>query len=315
MSKKVRNFKFYCNICEYRTTNKYDWNKHLNTNKHIQKEKKNKMNKNLSSFNFDKNEVINNKESNMYICPNCNKKYKFSSGLSRHKKKCNNGTEEYEYVNNNVQLERQNAQINNLHKILEKTIQSQNETLNKLALKVGNTTNNIQNKMTINLFLNEECKNAMNFSDFLNSLQLSLEDLEYTKDNGYIKGITNIFVKNLKGINPLERPIHCSDQKKLQFYVKDENEWNEDEKNKKIDQSIEKITQKQIQQIKEWELDNPDWNKTEAGSQAYMQMITEIMGGANKKNKGDNIENIKKQLGHNINISNLVEEKNMIINK
>ena len=73
--------------------------------------------------------------------------------------------------------------------------------------------------------MNEQCKNAMNLTDFINQLNVSLEDLQYSKNNGFIEGVTNIFTKQLKDLKPTERPIHCSDKKRLQFYVKDDDKW------------------------------------------------------------------------------------------
>ena len=255
----------------------------------------------------------------------CNKEYKYKSGLSRHKKICKPVKEVKEeielkapekiksdFVNNPI-LQQQHQQIQNLQNILEKTIESQQDMFDNLIQKVGNTTNHINNRMTINVFLNQECKNAMNLTDFMDSLHLSLEDLQYTKENGYIKGITNIFVKNLQDMNPMERPIHCSDKKTLQFYVKDKNEWQEDNENKKIDRSIETITQKQIQHIKAWEKEHPHWNTSEQGTALYMSMIKEVMGGMTQNEKMKNRENIKKELGSSIDINNLIDENNNMI--
>ena len=87
-----------------------------------------------------------------------------------------------------------------------------------------NIGNNNNNTISINVFLNEQCKNAMNLTDFMDKVKISLEDLAYSKNNGYVKGVTNIFAKQLKDLKPTERPIHCSDTKRLQFYVKDEDE-------------------------------------------------------------------------------------------
>ena len=109
-------------------------------------------------------------------------------------------------------------------------------------------------KLNINLFLNNECKNAMPLQDFVDKIQLTLEDLIYSQQHGYIKGITNIFVKNLEDLEPTERPIHSvQDKKKQQFYVKDGNGWECDKKENKIDQSIDSVTKKQINKIKEWD--------------------------------------------------------------
>ena len=87
-----------------------------------------------------------------------------------------------------------------------------------------NVGNNNNNTISINLFLNENCKNAMNLTDFIQNMNVSLEDLEFSKDNGFVKGVTNIFTKQLQDLDPTERPIHCSDKKRLQFYVKEEDD-------------------------------------------------------------------------------------------
>ena len=168
---------------------------------------------------------------------------------------------------------------------------------------------NNNQKLNVNVFLNEDCKYAIGMTEFLNMIQPSVEDLMYTKTNGYIKGITNIFVKNLQDLNPNDRPIHCSDRKKLQFYVKDDDQWEQDTSHMKVDQTIESITQKQIQKIKEWENGHPNWNKSEKGTESYMEMVKEVMGGISKNEKIKNYENIKKEIGVTIDINNLITEK------
>tara|TARA_Y100000992_G_C21251195_1_gene485949 strand:+ start:22 stop:912 length:891 start_codon:yes stop_codon:yes gene_type:complete len=291
---------FICDSCNYTTRNKYDWNKHILTNKHIK-------NKHIKNKKISK-EIKVPIEKQQFICE-CGKVYKYYSGLSRHKQKCNtlnsNNT-----ISDTSLVQQQRDQIASLHSLLEKTIESQQETLNNLMDKVGHTTNNNTiNNMQINFFLKEECKNAMNITDFINSLQLSLEDLLYTRDNGYIKGITNIFVKNLQDLNPNDRPIHCSDRKNLQFYVKDDDLWEKDTSHTKVDQTIESITQKQIQKIKEWEDLHPNWNKSEKGAESYMEMVKAVMGGIAHNKKIKNYENIKKEIGVSIDINNLISEK------
>lgn len=283
---------FQCKGCNYKTKNKSDWRKHCQTKKHLR----------IIGGNVIKNAA----EKESHVCETCGKSYKYRSGLSRHMKSCGLGGalgKEDKKI-----LEHQQNQIETLQNLLEKTIESQKDTLNSLMTKVGNTTNNYNNRMTINLFLNEECKNAMNLTDFVNSLQLSLDDLAYTKDNGYVKGITNIFVKNLQDLNPTERPIHCSDRKRLQFYVKDENKWEQDNKHSKINKSIESITQKQIQKIKEWEDSHPNWNTNEQGTDSYMRMIKEIMGNSENQ-KIPKFETIKKELGDTIDLGEIMDEK------
>ena len=131
--------------------------------------------------------------------------------------------------------------------------------------------------MTINVFLNEICKDAINLTEFLQGLNVSLDDLMYTKENGFAKGISNIVVKHLTHLKPTERPIHCSDKKRLQFYVKDENKWEKDDN--KLDKTIDLVSQKQIQQIKQWEQQHPNWNTNEKETEMYLQMIKQVMGG------------------------------------
>ena len=109
------------------------------------------------------------------------------------------------------QLKQQNETI----ELLKKSI----DTNSKMMPKIGNNNNNT---ISINVFLNEQCKDAMNLTDFIENLQISLEDLNYSKDNGFVEGVSHIFAKQLQDLKPTERPIHCSDRKRLQFYVKDE---------------------------------------------------------------------------------------------
>ena len=270
---------YNCRGCKYVTKNKSDWRKHLTTKKHKK--------------NCDEN-YTNFENTTRHICINCGREYKYRTGLSRHLKVCN--------VYEKNKIEEQQNQIANLQDLLEKTIITQNDTLNNLMSKVGNTTNNYNNQIAINLFLNNECKNAMNLTDFMNSLQLSVDDLDYTKDNGYIKGITNIFVKNLRDLNPCDRPIHCSDKNRLQFYVKDENKWEQDNQHDKLNKSIDTITHKQIQLIKQWEDEHPNWNLNEEGTDSYMRMVKEVIG----NNKIVQYESIKKEIGGSINLDKII---------
>ena len=175
-------------------------------------------------------------------------------------------------------------------------------TLKEQILNVNNYYNNCNNKkMTVNVFLNEECKDAMNFKDFLQNLTVSCQDLNYTKEHGYAKGISNIFVNHLKDMDPSERPIHCSDKKRLQFYVKDDNKWEKDKHNAKINKSIDEVSRKQIKQLIEWQKQHPNYENNDALLEEYFNITRHVMGG------GD-INDIKKKL------SNEVEIKDAMLN-
>ena len=278
---------FECKICNFFTKNRCNYKTHLTTKKHLKKYEKRHENKKIIEESV--------KLGNNHGCEHCGKQYKYHSGLSKHLKVCKFAKEEYKNDETVLML-----------KELMTSINKKDEIIKDLVSKVGNTTNNY-NTMTLNVFLNTECSNAMNLTDFMDSLKLNLEDLQYTRDNGYIKGITNIFVKNLNQLEPKERPIHCSDKKNQQFYIKDENVWSEDTSNKKIDKSIDSISKKQILKIKEWEKENPDWANTESGADLYMNMVKEVMGTAATENKARTYETIKKDLGNSVNIDPLIE--------
>ncbi len=298
---------FHCIKCEYSTKHKNNWSKHLETKKH-------KMLHNT----VQETTKSSPKVCHQFNCENCGKSYKYLSGLSRHRLRCEKSVAHDSYTALNSEaldaskhnvdiIKTQQQQIKQLQNLLEQSIESNSHTLNNILPKVGNTTNNINNQMTINLFLNEECRDAMNLTDFVKQIKLSLNDLQYTRDNGYIKGITNIFVKNLCEMPATSRPIHCSDKKNLQFYVKDENKWEKDSQNEKIDKSINEISNKQIQQIKEWESNHPNWDSSEEQTTAYIDLLTNVMGGTTDSEKQTNLENIKKKIGMSTDLNKVLE--------
>ena len=257
--------KYECKKCDFSTSNRKDYNRHLTTRKHQRITK-------------------NNKKTQNFSCE-CGKVYKFRSGLSKHKKTCNSNLD---------------STIDIFQKVLEQQ-QDLQEKMNQVAINSsGNVINyntNTNNKMTINVFLNEKCKDAMNLTDFIKSLEVSLEDLQYSKEHGYAKGISNIFVKHLQDMPPTERPFHCSDKKRMQFYVKDEDKWEKDNQHEKIDSSISNIQLKQIKKIKEWEQEHPNYLKDESLLQMWHDMIHQIMGPSDDATREKNKELIKKNIG------------------
>ena len=246
-SVKIRK-KFYCRKCDYDTSDKKDWNKHILTRKHKKSAKADKI-----------------KQTVEFVCKFCKKGYKYRSGLCRHRKKCKmnpkffcgkigNVTQKLpseKYLKKGTTLFEKTEKVDDeisLKDILMQQLQQQNETIELLKQSIETNTkmmpkigNNNNNTISINLFLNEQCKNAMNLTDFINQVQVSLEDLQYSKNNGFVEGVTNIFAKQLKDLKPTERPIHCSDKKRLQFYVKEDNKWSKDSNNEKIDETIYNI--------------------------------------------------------------------------
>ena len=149
----------------------------------------------------------------------------------------------------------------------------------------------------------------MNLTDFVDNIKVSLEDLEYTNQHGYVKGISNIFARHLTDMKVTERPIHCSDKKRLQFYVKDSDKWEKDKSNVKIDKTIQKITKKQILKIKEWEQQNPDYLDKGELTQEWHKMIFNMTGGEKDSERSKNTIHIKKNISENVVVKDLIKSE------
>jgi len=319
--------KFTCKICDYHTSNKKDFKKHNLTRKH----KNNCIKNNYGNISPD---IVE------FICENCGKQYKHKSNLSRHKKTCKVTTDNFvEKGDKTVKISKKSyhfdankkspknemskdEKILELEKkLLEQKLESHNLRLkNKdniidqqakmidiLKTKGNNTNNfnNCNNKITLNVYLNEHCKDAMNLTDFVNKIQVSLEDLEYSKQNGFAKGITNILTKQLGDLNPTERPIHCSDAKRLQFYVKDDDKWEKEAANEKIDASIMAIQVKTIKKLRMWEDEHPGWEDGGKLADEHQKFLTGLLSEMKQDKK-----NIKKELTTQLNVKNEIKKLN-----
>ena len=266
---------FDCNFCYFKCFNKKDFNRHINTKKHNE----NKMNQGFTHFTHSTTETFLNDEKikKKFKC-DCNKEYNSRTTLWRHKKNCNEKNKNNE---NLFELIKQNQDFKDL--ILE-----QNKIIMELA-KNSNTINNTNNSNNINcnnktfnlqVFLNEKCKDALNISDFVNSLKLTLEDLENVGDKGFVNGITKIFVNGLKQLDIYKRPIHCSDLKRETMYLKNENVWEKDNDNKEnMKKVIKQIANKNINKIYEWKDKYPDCKYSDSKkNDQYSRIIIESMG-------------------------------------
>ena len=279
LTEKVANF-FECSICDYNTSRKSSYTKHILSSKHL---KLTNVNKTLTE-NCEKvaNEVI-------FTCQKCCKIYKSRVGLWKHKKIC---TEENSDTNINNPLELTQETILAILKQnseFQQMLLDQSKTMMELAKNssiTNNNTNNSHNKtFNLNLFLNETCKNAMNINDFVDSLQLQLSDLEKVGEVGYIEGISNIIIKNLNAMDVTLRPVHCTDKKRETMYIKDEDKWEKEDVNKvKLHKMVRKVANKNIHLIQDFKDKYPDCIKsTSRHSDKYNKIIVESMGGT-----GDN---------------------------
>jgi len=236
----------------------------------------------------------------------CGKKYKYDSGLSRHKKVCSKATDAIIINNQNQSLGDGNIHdiVLNLveeNKELRKMIVKQMNQIDDMIPKIGNnnTTNN-NNTFNLQVFLTEECKDALNINDFIDGLKIKFQDLEHTKKYGLCEGVQNIFVNGLKELGTYKRPIHCTDIKRETLYIKDNNNWQQGDENKEtLKRSLQTIAHEQRKVIKEWEANNPDWNKSEKGKENWIQLVKAVTSSFDDdKGYGENkiIKNIAKEV-------------------
>jgi hypothetical protein len=237
-------------------------------------------------------------QKNSYTC-DCGKKYKDNSGLWRHKKKCNNG----ENISMDIQDIPKSNEVEELKEFM-KYLMQENSEMKSMMLEQSNmmmevikngtynnshntiSTNNSHNKaFNLQFFLNETCKDAMNITDFVESIKLQLSDLENVAEVGYVEGISNIIVKNLKKLDVTQRPVHCTDKKRETMYVKDEDTWEKDEENKQMHKVVKKVTDKNARLIFKYKELHPDCMTYHSRfNDKYNKIIVESMGGS-----GDNM--------------------------
>jgi Zinc-finger of C2H2 type len=269
------NGKYFCKICNFTTNKKGNWNNHIVTRKHL-----------------------SNKNEKVYLCK-CGLQYKHMSSLCKHRKKCivtinnNNHIENIEdnISESNSEISSENETDTNMEsgadkkpintdlimeflqqsKDMQKLLIEQNRELQNTVVELSKKqtiTNNYQqnnitnNNFNLNLFLNEQCKDAINMTDFLESIQLTVSDLEATGRLGYVPGISRILVNKLKELDVYTRPLHCTDLKRETVYVKNNNAWEKESSQKnKMRHVIKRIAKKNLQQLPAWQAQNPDFVK------------------------------------------------------
>jgi len=298
--------KFTCNYCDIKCSRKSEWDRHILTKKH---------NSNITSNNGD---IIKISEPKILVCDKCNKIYKSRKGLWGHNKICNNEINNdnenentildassneikvltnlvIELVKNNTELQKQTCE---LQKQMIDVCQKQNQDFQKQTTELqkqmidvcqkiqpGNNTTintNSHNKtFNLQLFLNEECKDAMNMSEFINSIQLKISDLENIGKLGYVEGMSNIIIKQLNDTDMYKRPVHCSDAKRETLYVKEENKWEkETQETKQMITAVRGVNKKNYQLLTTWKETHPKCMDSKSNqSDEYMKIMSKVMDG------------------------------------
>lgn len=302
--------KFICECCDYYTSKKSSYDKHILTGKHIQATK---CYKKIAQSCPDENRY--------YLCK-CGKKYSHHSSLWKHQKTCNEKCGEvpsfFAQPPQNMEMQKQTTEQNpTLPKQqtneLVMSLLNQNMELQKQIIElykdkntvINNTTNNTtnnNNNFNLNLFLNEQCKDALNIMDFINQLKLKLSDLDMVGRIGYTEGISQIFIRGLKELDIYKRPIHCSDLKRETLYVKDKDAWEKENGEKtKLKLAIKHISAKNIKNISAWIEENPDSENIDTKKHMeYHNIIINATGGSTEEEDERNYNKIIKNLSKEV---------------
>jgi hypothetical protein len=245
--------------------------------------------------------VVSEKVLNDFVCK-CGKIYKERSGLWKHKKACILGSN---FTTDSTQMQPPTNEL--VMSLLNQNMELQKQIIELCKEKntvINNTTNNTTNNNHFNLqvFLNEQCKDALNIGDFVEQIKLQLSDLDMIGRVGYVEGMSKIFMRNLHALDVFKRPIHCSDLKRETLYIKDKDSWEkENTENVKIKRAIKEIEHKNIKQIPKWREENPTAEDTETKKHLeYQNILLEAMGGStledDDKKREKIIRNIAKEV-------------------
>jgi hypothetical protein len=285
-SKKLQ--KFTCKICDFKCCNKQDYTRHLSTLKH----------KRLINTNEN-----TPKTPNIYIC-DCGKEYKHSSSLCKHKAKCKGINNE----NENIRIEKQD---NDRYELLTNTILElvkKNDELTssivEISKQIGNNNNNTinsNNKFNLNVFLNEKCKDAMSLTDFVKSLEITMDDFIQTGELGFVDGLSRVMIERINDMDLYNRPIHCTDLKRETLYIKDAEKWEKDANKEQLRKAVKGVAYKNDRMRPIWYSETPEVDILgSANCDKFLKYSQAALGGCGKeetKSFEDKImKNIMKQV-------------------
>ena len=242
---------FTCDKCCFETRNKKDYNRHLLTRKHIRE---------------TSGTIIT---PSSFVCDNCCKQFNTRSGLWKHRNKCKGVVQEHKQITEVpppvgsslvLELLKQNQEFKDMmidqHKRMTEQQQrmiEQQDTILELSKNVGNTTNNTTNKFNLNFFLNETCKDAITINEFINSIEVSMDDFIRTGNIGFVNGISKVMVERIKDMEMHTRPLHCTDLKRETMYIKNEERWEKEDTDKtQLRKAVKNVANKNYKQLQKW---------------------------------------------------------------
>lgn len=315
---------FECDVCDYITGSKKDYSKHLETIKH--KKRTNTYEILPDTYKFPDLSAI------QFSC-DCGKIYKHRQSLYNHRKKCDKKNEEkienienaekkdeiiIKKTENNEELfekfaemiQKNNEKTTEYYKeLFLKFAENQTKIITDLIPKIGNnnntnSNNTVKQKFNVNVFLNEQCKDAISLNDFVKNIEVSISDLLVSKDKGLVKGISNLFIKHLNDLPIVQRPLWCSDKKRKKIYVKEET-WTEDVDNNKTKEAIYNISKVQTGNINKYIEDKPNWKSSDKDKTTYIDIVKSVTDTVDDTKKEKIIDSI-------IDVIHLTEDKVVI---
>jgi len=314
MPPKSRNIQksYNCDLCNYKSSKHSDYLKHCKTIKHISR---------LTTV------IQPEKSPTIHIC-SCGKEYNHRASLWNHKHKCK-GVEVEPYtptpalnpVDSSLVIEllKQNQEFKEMMIEQHKRMTEQQDTIIELSKNAGNTTinntnntnNTTNNKFNLNVFLNETCKDAINLNDFIQSIELSIDDFINTGEVGYVRGISDIMLERIRDMEPHIRPIHCTDLKREILYVKDSDIWAKEDENKThIRKAVRIVANKNKAQVHPWIQENPKYDILDTPEcDKFFEYSKASLGGYGKEED----EKFEKKIINNI-LKETVIDKNLLTN-
>ncbi len=304
----MEEFKYQCELCNYKCKTKCNWHHHINTLKHLKK----------CTGEDDLDEYD-------YMCNNCSKMYKSKSGLWNHNKTCNPKLNDIIGDTDTINIPKEVwfhmiQESSEFKALLMESLKNNNNmisTINNGAISntshsnnnTNNSTNNnnhsnntVNNHFNLQFFLNEQCKDAIDINEFVNSIQVTVDDLEETGRLGYAEGISRIIINNLKQLDIHKRPIHCSDLKRNMLYIRHLNAWEKDKENPKLMKNvINNVAMKNIGQLQNWKNMYPGCDAYNSHKKdTYLTIVQNSMNGSSEEEQSNNTTKIIKNVAKEV---------------
>lgn len=286
--------KFECESCDFVCSKQCDWDRHIATRKHEFRTQLNKKNaEGLGGL----------------TCKFCGKGYSARNSLWYHQKKCDDNADEILEEDDEPSESCKPTDKDMLTREILLQLLKNSQELVKITKEKNDAPTTITNNTTnaqfnVNFFLNEKCKEAINFTDFVNSIALTQADLQTVVKHGNTEGNSRIIADMLEKLGVYRRPIHCTDMKRETVYIRENDEWEKEQAElPRIKKLADMVSHKVIQQSTVWHEENPDFMKSADKKEESLRIMTQIFGGEDHSQK-----KVIKNILHNVEVDKSPEK-------